>query len=195
MLSRLFFSFMGLPMIFNAMFNFLDIFSYGQMNLIYNNEIIEISDEEKADIQSEIIKYLENAYDSPALAVTFPELYKEMLKDGYFLNFKFDAHYEFNGLPFDEITIKIEDNAYGFNIFRGENGVFQGRCIYINTENSSSDLFNVIKNIVDSKIPYNENEENLEDSKIESASENTELAELEKTERQNLNYEPEQENF
>ena len=93
MLSRLFFSFMGLPMIFNTMFNFLDIFSYGQMNLIYNNEIIEITDEEKADIQSEIIKYLENAYDSPALAVTFPELYKEMLKDGYFLNFKFDAYY------------------------------------------------------------------------------------------------------
>lgn len=194
MISRLFFSFMGVPMIFNAMFNFTDIFSYGQMNLIYNNQVIEITDEEKADIQGEIIKYLENAYDSPALAVTFPEFYKEMLKDGYFLNFKFDKHYEFNGLPFDELTIKIEDNAYGFNVFRGENGVFQGRCIYVNTENSSSELYKIVKEIVDNKIPTNVEEEN---KNVESSQEmqNQELKELEDIEKNNLNYQDEDKNF
>ena len=194
MISRLFFSFMGVPMIFNAMFNFTDIFSYGQMNLIYNNQVIEITDEEKADIQGEIIKYLENAYDSPALAVTFPEFYKEMLKDGYFLNFKFDKHYEFNGLPFDELTIKIEDNAYGFNVFRGENGVFQGRCIYVNTENSSSELYKIVKEIVDNIIPTNVEEEN---KNVESSQEmqNQELKELEDIEKNNLNYQDEDKNF
>ena len=194
MISRLFFSFMGVPMIFNAMFNFTDIFSYGQMNLIYNNQVIEITDEEKADIQGEIIKYLENAYDSPALAVTFPEFYKVMLKDGYFLNFKFDKHYEFNGLPFDELTIKIEDNAYGFNVFRGENGVFQGRCIYVNTENSSSELYKIVKEIVDNKIPTNVEEEN---KNVESSQEmqNQELKELEDIEKNNLNYQDEDKNF
>lgn len=194
MISRLFFSFMGVPMIFNAMFNFTDIFSYGQMNLIYNNQVIEITDEEKADIQGEIIKYLENAYDSPALAVTFPEFYKEMLKDGYFLNFKFDKHYEFNGLPFDELTIKIEDNAHGFNVFRGENGVFQGRCIYVNTENSSSELYKIVKEIVDNKIPTNVEEEN---KNVESSQEmqNQELKELEDIEKNNLNYQDEDKNF
>lgn len=194
MISRLFFSFMGVPMIFNAMFNFTDIFSYGQMNLIYNNQVIEITDEEKADIQGEIIKYLENAYDSPALAVTFPEFYKEMLKDGYFLNFKFNKHYEFNGLPFDELTIKIEDNAYGFNVFRGENGVFQGRCIYVNTENSSSELYKIVKEIVDNKIPTNVEEEN---KNVESSQEmqNQELKELEDIEKNNLNYQDEDKNF
>ena len=195
MVSRLFFSFIGLPMIFNAMFNFIDIFSYGQMNLIYNNQIIEMTDEDKADIQKELIKYLENSYDSPALAVTFPEFYKEMLKDGYFLNFKFDKHYEFNGLPFDEVTIKVEDNAYGFNIFRGENGVFQGRCIYINTENSSSDLYKVIKEIVDSKIPVEVDEDKNQD--VESATETSkeELEVLEKIEQNNLNPNDENKNF
>lgn len=162
MIPRLIFSFMGLPMIFNAMFNYLDIFSYGQLNLISNGQVIEITDDEKADLQEEIIKYLEGAYDSPALAVTFPELYEKMIKEGYYLNFKFDAHYEFNGLPFDEVTVKVDKDAYGFNIFRGENGVFQGRCIYINTKNSSTPLYNLIERIVNEKTSNVELKEDIE---------------------------------
>lgn len=148
MVARLSFSFMALPMIFCSMFNSLDIFSLGKMNIIYNGQVIEITSEEKAEIQSEILTYLEGSYDSPALAVIFPELYEEMLKDGYFINFKFDKHFEYNGFPFDEVTVKIEDDTYGFNIFRGVDGVFKGRCIYVNTEKSSSNLYNLIVSIV-----------------------------------------------
>lgn len=167
MLTKIFFSFLGLPMIFNSMFNFVDLISYAQMNLIYNSEILEITEEDKSKIQAEIVKYLENSYDSPALAVTFPEFYKEMLKDGYFLNFKFGKTIEFNGMPFNEITIKVDRDMFGFNIFRGNDGVFQGRCIYINTENSSTPLFEVIEDIVKAKVPVEETEEGKEEASKE----------------------------
>ena len=132
----------------SAILGVLDVFPYGDMSFIANGEVIEITDSEKADIQEEFLKYIENAYDSPALAVTFPELYDKMLGDGYFLNFKFDGYYEFNGLGFNELTIKVEKDGYGFNVFRGIDGKFQGRCFYINTENSSSALFEVLDNIM-----------------------------------------------
>ena len=151
MFTKFLFALMGVPIMFTSLFNVIDVFPYGQMSLIYNNSIIELSDEEKADIQSEFSKYLENAYDTPALAVTFPELYKEMLKDGYFLNFKFDAYYDINGLPFNELTIQIIENGYGFNVFRGLDGVFQGRCFYVNTENESTSLFKCVQEIVKNK--------------------------------------------
>ena len=149
MLGRMMFALLGVPMMFSAILNVTDVFPYGQMNLIYNGNVIEITDEEKADIQSEFINYLENSHEMPAFGVIFPELYNQMIKDGYYLNFKFDCHFEINGLPFDELTIKINENDQGFNIYRGVDGVFQGRCFYINTENASTNLYNVIKSIVE----------------------------------------------
>ena len=164
MFARFIFALMGVPIMFTSLFNVIDVFPYGQMSLIYNNNIIELTDEEKADIQSEFSKYLENAYDTPALAVIFPELYKEMLKDGYFLNFKFDAYYDINGLPFNELTIQIIEKGYGFNVFRGLDGVFQGRCFYVNTENVSTSLFECIQKIVDSKnLNFSEDAETEQD--------------------------------
>ncbi len=160
MLNRMMFALLGVPMMFSAIFNVCDVFPYGEMNLIANGNVIEITDEEKADIQEEFINYMENAIETPALAVTFPELYNKMLNEGYFLNFKFDCHFEINGLPFDELTIQIGENDQGFNIFRGNKGVFQGRCFYVNTENSSSKLYEVIDKIVNSnkQVDMNKND-------------------------------------
>ena len=93
---------------FSAILGVLDVFPDGDMSFIANGEVVEITDEQKADIQEEFLKYIENAYDTPALGVIFPELYDKMIKDGYFLNFKFDGYYEFNGLGFNELTIKGE---------------------------------------------------------------------------------------
>ena len=107
MLGRMMFALLGVPMMFSAILNVTDVFPYGQMNLIYNGNVIEITDEEKADIQSEFINYLENSHEMPAFGVIFPELYNQMIKDGYYLNFKFDCHFEINGLPFDELTMKM----------------------------------------------------------------------------------------
>lgn len=149
-MRRLLFSLIGVPMMFSAILGVLDVFPYGDMSFIANGEVVEITDEQKADIQEEFLKYIENAYDTPALGVIFPELYDKMIKDGYFLNFKFDGYYEFNGLGFNELTIKVEEDGYGFNVYRGIDGKFQGRCFYINTENSSESLYKVLDNIFSS---------------------------------------------
>ena len=44
--------------------------------------------------------------------------------------------------------LKVEEDGYGFNIYRGVDGEFKGRCFYINCENSSQSLYETIKNIV-----------------------------------------------
>lgn len=148
-MSKILFSLFSVPLMFSSIFTIADLFPYGEMNLISNGEIVEISDSEKAEIQEELLSFLENAYDSPALAVIFPELYTEMIKEGYYLNFRFDSHFEINGLAFDELTFKVEEDGYGFNIYRGVDGEFKGRCFYMNCENSSKSLYETIKNIVE----------------------------------------------
>lgn len=132
---------------FSAILGVLDVFPYGEMSFVANGEVVEITDAQKAEIQKEFTAYLENAYETPALGVIFPELYDEMLKDGYFLVFKFDGYYEFNGLGFNELTIKVDKDYHGFNVYRGIDGEYRGRCFYINTENTSTKLYEVLNEI------------------------------------------------
>lgn len=148
MLTRILFAIGGLPIIFTQFLNVVDVLPYSQnMDLIANGIVYEISSEQKANIQKELVTFLEEAVQVPAYAVTFPEMFEEMVKDGYYLSFNFDTVIEINGMPFDQLVFEVFEDCSGFNVFRGNNGVFQGRCFYVNTEKSSSDLYKVVQDI------------------------------------------------
>lgn len=162
MLSRILFSLAGIPILFNPFFSVVDTLPYAEtMDLIANGVAVEISVEQKAKIQTKLVDFLEESEQMPALAVTFPEMFEDMLKDGYYLSFKFDGIYEINGLSYDQVVFEVLEDCAGFNVFRGNNGIFQGRCFYVQTKKSSAELYQTVKDIVGNATTNDDNMINI----------------------------------
>ena len=123
MLKMLFF-FMGVPLMIMSFFETIDVLPYAtDFNVMVGGKEIEISMEQKADLQ-------------------------EQIKEGYYISIKFDQTYCVNELPFDELVFEVQKDFSGFNLLRGNKGVFQGRCIYMSIVDGNMDeLFNLVKDI------------------------------------------------
>lgn len=94
-----------------------------------------------------IVKNLRGVYDKsfimPAFGVSLhSETIKEM-KKGTWLELVYNSLQEKNGLPYESLLIKL-DSGYGFNIIRGYNGKYDGRCIYISLD-TLTNLEDVLK--------------------------------------------------
>ncbi|MBO5910011.1 MAG: hypothetical protein J6Q15_00730, partial [Clostridia bacterium] len=51
-------------------------------------------------------------------------------------------------MPFDELLIEINPEFSGFNVIRGNKGIFEGRCYYVNLVNCTmKELYQYVSNI------------------------------------------------
>ena len=66
------------------------------------------------------------------------------MKNGYWVKFIFNKTMVRSDMPFDELLLHVTKDAYGINIVRGNDGVYQGRCYYLDLENSLNDLYDFI---------------------------------------------------
>lgn len=131
-MMRVLFFFMGVPMMIMSFFEAIEVLPYAtDYNLYVNGNVVEISQSERDEIQEKVEILFKNAHTLPAFAVTTDEFFHEQLQDGIFVSIKFDNVLHLNELPFDELAFKVEKDTHGFNLYRGMNGIFQGRCIYI----------------------------------------------------------------
>jgi len=88
-----------------------------------------------------ITKY---SHEMPAFGVSLDELTREEMQTGTWLELIFDNTYEYNEMPFDALLIKVEKDAYGFNLIRKQNGKYEGRCFYLSLEGSMKELYDEI---------------------------------------------------
>lgn len=145
-------------MMIMSFFEAVDVLPYVQQTeLIINGNEIVLTEQEQQDLMKEICEMFEDAHTMPAFGVVFDEMYKQEIQEGQFVKLKFPKVFEVNGLPFDELVFKVSPEYHGFNLMRGMNGVFQGRCIYIDLQDKTmADLdeylnsLNCVKNIKDS---------------------------------------------
>lgn len=118
-----------------------------------NGEIIthDSNSAEFDEILSQMDIMLEGSREMPAFGVSLDNETKDAIKEGVWLKLIYDKTYAHNEMPFDSLLIQIEKDWTGFNIYRGNNGIYEGRCFYIDlVESDMSDLFELV-------ISYSEN--------------------------------------
>ena len=100
---------------------------------------------EQSVINQELSLMLENSREMPAFSVS---IHIDTIKDimqSYWIRFQYEETNVVNDMPFDELLIKVEQNVNGFNVIRGNKGIYEGRCYYIDLGNKSmNDLYNYI---------------------------------------------------
>ena len=101
------------------------------------------SDEYK-EIYSAIIDFVKESHEMPALGVSLDKETKEAKKHNLWLELHFAKTMKYLDMPFDSLLIEVNKDYAGCNIIRGNNGVYEGRCYYLNTNCTMENLYNTI---------------------------------------------------
>ena len=165
---RILFFFMGVPMMIMSLFEAVDVLPYASSyDVMVDGKTIEMTVDQQEELKNKVESLFANCHTMPAFGVVTPEIFEEQTKDGIFISIKFNQVYSVNELPFNELVFRVEKDSYGFNLFRGMNGVFQGRCIYLSiVDGNMNDLYDYLSSIVPStEVP--KVEENVTEKKQE----------------------------
>ena len=146
---KVFYLFMILPILFCSQADVMvDLFSEASMVEIYRDgQILELSQEEQTKFEELFCSSLEGAVQMPAYGVSLDQLTKEDMKNGIWVKFIFERTQVKSEMPFDELLIKITTEEYGLNIIRGNSGIYEGRCYYLNLKGNLNDLYNFLSEI------------------------------------------------
>ncbi len=167
-MMRVLFFILGVPMMIMSFFEAIDVLPFVEScNIIADGHTIELTQDEQKNLLESVNSLFENSHTMPAFGVVFDDMYKEIVKEGYFVSLKFPQIMEVNELPFDELVFEVNPEYQGFNLMRGMKGIFQGRCIYIDLQDKTmADLYEKITNLESVKnfdsIPEEENANNVD---------------------------------
>ena len=167
-------------MMIMSFYEAIDVLPYvTNYNLMVDGNVIELSETEVQGLQEQVVSLFEGSHTMPAFGVVFNDMYQKDVKNGYFVSLKFDSPIQINNLPFDELVFKVDKDFHGFNLMRGENGIFQGRCIYIDLQDKTmANLFEYIENLDSVKNisldePVEDMQEEIEQTPTEGFSDDT----------------------
>ena len=151
----------------------VDLISEADMIVFYNNGQIETMTESQFDkVDSLFQEAIEDALEMPAYGVSLDELTKEEMKKGFWLEFKFDETRCSSSMPFDSLLVKIEKNCFGVNLIRGNDGVYEGRCFYLDLNGNNFDkLYNYLSVIISGEEEFEIENEQIKETPIEEVEE------------------------
>ncbi len=114
-----------------------------QVQVIVDNSYYKIEDVN--EINKLLNQMLNNSINMPAFGVSIHTETLKAIKAGVWLKFSYETQQSVDGMTFDELLIEIKPEFQGFNIIRGNKGIYEGRCFYINlVDKDMKDLYNFI---------------------------------------------------
>ncbi len=127
----LFFVF-GVPMMIMSFFQATDAIPFAQnTSLLVDGQEIVLSAQQQEDLKMQVASLFEGSHTLPSLAVMFENDFQQKIQEGTYVSLKFERPCEINDLLFDELVFEVVPEYQGFNLYRGNRGVFQGRCVYV----------------------------------------------------------------
>lgn len=88
-----------------------------------------------------------SGYEMPAYGVSLDKETRKDLESGFYMEFIFDETKTHNEMPYDALLIKLMQNQGGYQLIRLHDGIYEGRCFYININEINNDLYDYINSI------------------------------------------------
>ena len=92
------------------------------------------------DLNSVLITMLQDSHTMPAYGVSLHNETIAAVQNGVWLILNFEDENWLDDMNFDQLLINVEPDFSGFNIIRGNNGKYEGRCYYIDLSNTTMKL-------------------------------------------------------
>jgi len=131
---------------FDNIYNYFNVCD--NISVVYGNNLYSLSQDNVLNIQNLLFYLCNNSHEMPAIGVSIHNETIKAMRTGMWLKLKYNTTLSHNGMSFDELIININSNDYGFNIIRGNNGVYDGRCYYVSLEKNIVELYNTLLNMI-----------------------------------------------
>lgn len=170
MLKLLYF-FMIVPILFCSQANVMvDLFNEVSMIEVYNDgQVIELSEEEQNKFDELFCDAISQARQMPAFGVSLHDLTIEDMKHGIWVKFIFDKTIVKSEMPFNELLIHVQKDCHGFNVIRGNNGRYEGRCYYLDLDGTLDEVYDFLaglKEKTETEIEVELDSQEIEETRI-----------------------------
>ena len=97
--------------------------------IIIDNNYYDVDD--LIELNLVLDEMLQGSHNMPAFGVSIHTETLKAIKKGTWLKLQYNGTQVVDDMPFDELLIEINPEFQGFNIIRGNKGIYEGRCYYI----------------------------------------------------------------
>lgn len=120
----------------------IDLFSEVSMIEYYNDgEQFELSPQQQEKFEEFFCQALEGSRQMPAFGVSLHELTMQSMQSGIWVKFIYPKTMIKSEMPFNSLLINITKDCHGINLIRGNEGIFEGRCYYLDLENTLDEVY------------------------------------------------------
>ncbi len=105
------------------------IISPAQAVVIVDNDYNKVADINELSIV--LGEMLTDSRTMPAFGVSIHTETLKAIQNGVWLKLQYNGTQCVDDMPFDELLIEVNPEFGGFNIIRGNRGIYEGRCYYI----------------------------------------------------------------
>ena len=113
-----------------------------QAYVVIDNDYIKV--EQIEELNNVISDMLSGSRTMPAFGVSIHTETIKAIKNGVWLKLQYNGTQCIDDMPFDELLIEINPEFNGFNVIRGNKGIYDGRCFYIDLEGSMQGLYDYL---------------------------------------------------
>lgn len=103
--------------------------SSSQVQIIVDNNYYNVDDLSQLNVV--LNQMLQDSHTMPAFGVSIHTETLKSIKQGIWLKLQYNGTQSLDDMPFDELLIEVNPEFSGFNIIRGNKGIYDGRCFYI----------------------------------------------------------------
>ena len=116
--------------------------SSNQAVVIVDNNYIKMEDVDA--LNSVFDDMIKDSHAMPAFGVSIHTETLNALQKGVWLKLQYNGTQRVDDMPFDELLIEVNPEFSGFNIIRGNRGIYDGRCFYIGLVDNMKALYDFI---------------------------------------------------
>ncbi len=114
-----------------------------QAYIVVDNKYNKVDDLD--ELNNVLNDMLNNSRTMPAFGVSIHTETLQAIKQGVWLKLQYNGTQYVDDMPFDELIIEVNPEFSGFNIIRGNKGIYDGRCYYIDLDNTTMQpLYNFV---------------------------------------------------
>lgn len=152
-----------------VLFSFISLFCGGYMRfesladafnssskMIVSFDGVDFSFEKGSDkyevVMTAINQTIKDSHEMPAYCVSLDEETRKERKTGVWVELIYDSHSKHEGMDFESLLFKVEEDDYAISFIRKYNGKYEGRCFHLSLAGSTKALFDAVMALSESSI-------------------------------------------